>query len=384
MAALTKPARIVSGSLLRLQNDVRLAELARDGHEPAFETLVQRYRPELVRASIRIVGPDRAEDAVQQALLNAHRAIDTTENVQNLRAWLHKITQNSSLNILRSVRDELPLDAQPNVATALAGPADTAQLSERLRDTLAAIDALPENQRAAILLRELEGRSHEDIATALGVTTGAARQQLMRARQGVRSAVTVLTPYPLIAGLTSPGTSAGLAELIFGAGASATALKLGAGVAATGAIAGGLLGATSGVQTRHVSAAPTHKTTSTQTTSRPLTPPAAKTGATRTTDDNGGGTDKSGSDDNSGPSSRGDTRGKRDNTGRGGSDGARRSRSGSGSGAPATGGVRNPDSGSGSSVPDDGLSSRTGGSSPDSGSGGSGGGSRNDGLSRND
>src|SRR6478735_5357432 len=138
MAALTKPARVVSGSLLRLQTDARLAELARDGHEPAFETLVTRYRPELVRASTRIVGPDRSEDAVQQALLNAHRAIDTTENVQNLRAWLHRIAQNSSLNILRTVRDEVPLDDQPGVSSSIASPADTVELSERLSETLAA------------------------------------------------------------------------------------------------------------------------------------------------------------------------------------------------------------------------------------------------------
>jgi RNA polymerase sigma factor (sigma-70 family) len=316
MAALTKPARVVSGSLLRLQSDARLAELARDDHEAAFETLVQRYRPELVRASTRIVGPDRAEDAVQQALLNAHRAIDTTENVQNLRAWLHRIAQNSSLNILRAVRDEVPFENQPHVASAMAGPADSAELSERLNETLAAIDALPENQRAALLLRELEGRSHEDIAAALGVTTGAARQQLMRARQGVRSAVTVLTPYPLIASLANPGTGSGLAELIFGAGASATALKLGASVAATGAIAGGVFGASVGVKTSHTheSKAPTSHSV------KQAAPGGPK--LTGTTEDHGGrgsGTDDAGagnsgrgsgkddrSDDNSGPGSSAD------------------------------------------------------------------------------
>lgn len=299
MEALTKPARVVSQSLLRLQSDTRLAQLARDGHEPAFDTLVERYRAELVRASDRIVGPDRSEDAVQQALLNAHRAIDTTENVQNLRAWLHKIGHNSSLNMLRSLRDEVPLGEQHNLASSTSGPAEAAELSERLSETLAAIDKLPERQRAALLLRELEGRSHEDIAATLGLSPGAARQQLMRARQGVRRAVTAFTPYPLIAALASPGSHAGVTELAFGAGASATAAKLCASVAATGAIAGGVFGASVAVEnhTTEASKATTTTTTTVQTVSQ-TTPAAAALAST--TDDRGGMRNNDQKTDNSG------------------------------------------------------------------------------------
>ena len=389
MAALTKPARAVSQSLLRLQSDARLAELARDGHEPAFDALVQRYRPELVRASTRIVGPDRSEDAVQQALLNAHRAIDTTENVQNLRAWLHRITQNSSLNILRSVRDEVPLENQPNVASSIADPAESAELSERLSATLAAIDELPENQRAALLLRELEGRSHGEIAVALGVTTGAARQQLMRARQGVRHAVTALTPYPLIAALLSPGSGSGLAELLFGAGASATAVKLGAGVAATGAIAGGVFGASAGVKTDHTRAADKPRTTLSQPSGQPAPGALVPTGTT------GKDGRRSGNGDDRGKNRKG--RGKSDNddnSGPGADDDPARIGGGQGPNRPArpaggSGGPGNPNSGgSGPSNPSGGgASNGRQGSGSTSGSGGSGdasGGSGDDGSGGDD
>lgn len=291
MATLTKPARFVSTSLLRLQTDERLAELARDGHEAAYDALVTRYRAELVRASGRIVGPSRAEDAVQQALLNAHRAIDSTADVTNLRAWLHKITHNSSLNMLRSIRDEVPLDAAPAAGATSQGPAEAAELRERLRETLAAIDRLPENQRAALLLRELEGRSHADIADALGITPGAARQALMRGRQRVRQAASMLTPYPLLAKLAAGGSgpgAAGLAELLGGAGASAVAIKLGATVAATGAIAGGIVGADLAVKEQRSEAKVTTTRTPRGPTPTPSPLPAAAAPAAASREDSSG------------------------------------------------------------------------------------------------
>lgn len=242
---LRHPARFASASLLRLQSDDRLASLAVDGHEAAFAAIVDRYRAPLLRYCSGIVGPARAEDAVQQSLISAHEALMRTTEVRHLRSWLYRIAHNTSLNVLRAVRDDVPLEP----AHALAdGPEAAYERAERLRETLAAVGALPERQRAALLLRELEGRSHEEIATALGVTTGSARQSLMRARTAVRGAVTAVTPYPLIAKLASALHASGHAasswgEAAAGAGATVTLAKLTAGVMATGAIVGGAVGA---------------------------------------------------------------------------------------------------------------------------------------------
>lgn len=247
-AALRHPARLAGASLLRLQSDARLAELALAGHEAAFDAIVDRYRTPLLRYCAGIVGPSRAEDAVQQTLINAHEAMTRTDEVRHLKSWLYRIAHNASLNVLRAVRDDVPLDEAALGARAgsgAAGPDESFERTEQFRETLAAVQALPERQRAALVLRELEGRSHEEIAAALGVTKGSARQHLMRARVAVRSAVTAITPYPLIARfaeILGGGSGPGWVDAAAGAGASATLMKLGAGVAATGALVGGAVG----------------------------------------------------------------------------------------------------------------------------------------------
>jgi RNA polymerase sigma factor (sigma-70 family) len=242
--ALRHPARLAGVSLLRLQSDERLAALAQDGHDAAFAAIVDRYRGPMLRYCAGLVGPDRAEDAVQQALINAHAALTKATDVQHLRSWMYRIAHNTSLNLLRSVRDEVPLD--PSHAAAADGPHAAFEQTERLHATLTAVRDLPERQRAALLLREIEGRSHEEIATALGVTTGAARQHLMRARATVRAGVTAITPYPLVAKLAAAATvspsAAAWGEAAAGAGVGVTLTKVTAGVMATGALVGGAVG----------------------------------------------------------------------------------------------------------------------------------------------
>lgn len=253
--SLRHPARMAGASLLRLQSDERLAGLAADSHEAAFDAIVDRYRTPLTRYCAGIVGPSRAEDAVQQALINAHDALQRTDEVRHLRSWLYRIAHNASLNVLRAVRDDVSLDAASD-ATAVAedGPAAAFERSERFRATVDALRELPERQRAALVLRELEGRSHEEIAAALGVTKGSARQHLMRARVALRGAVTAITPYPLIvrlAEMIASPSAAGWTDAAVGAGAGATLAKLTAGVAATGALVGGAVGTERVVHHRH-------------------------------------------------------------------------------------------------------------------------------------
>ncbi|WP_324334491.1 sigma-70 family RNA polymerase sigma factor [Baekduia sp.] len=266
---------------MRLQSDERLAELAIDGHEAAFAAIVDRYRTPLLRYCAGIVGASRAEDAVQQVLINAHDALTRTNDVRHLRSWLYRIAHNASLNVLRAVRDDLPLDHAQVAATD--GPAAAFEQSERLRATLDAVHELPERQRAALVLRELEGRSHEEIADALGVTKGSARQHLMRARTAVRGAVTAITPYPLIAKLAelvSSPAAGSWSDAAVGAGAGATVAKLTAGVMATGALVGGAVGTDQVIHRQHRQA----DAASTQTTRtghakalRAVAPPARTT-----------------------------------------------------------------------------------------------------------
>ncbi|MCW2997813.1 MAG: polymerase, sigma-24 subunit, subfamily [Solirubrobacterales bacterium] len=252
---LREPVRLAGLPLLRLQSDERLVRLARQGHPPAFTAIVDRYRPALLRYCTRLVGEQRAEDAVQQAFVNAHRALTEREDEVDLRPWLYRIAHNASLNTLRGDTDGWSLDdpsaaAAAEFVTGASGPSDDVEATvvrrEHLRATLDTISGLPAAQRDALLLRELEGRSHVEIAGTLGVTAGAARQHVMRARAAVRAAVTAVTPYPLAAKLatsmTLNPTGERLTQAAAGAGIGAGVAKVSAGVLATGAIVGGAVG----------------------------------------------------------------------------------------------------------------------------------------------
>src|SRR4051794_17412609 len=103
---LSGAARLAGSSLLRLQSDDRLVALIRDGHDPAFSAVVDRYRPELLRYGARLVGESRAEDVLQQAFLNAHMALLSNQSEIQLRPWLYRIVHNAGLNVLRASRQE--------------------------------------------------------------------------------------------------------------------------------------------------------------------------------------------------------------------------------------------------------------------------------------
>ena len=154
-----------------------------------------------------IVGRDRAEDAVQQTLVNVHTSlISSHDPPRDLQAWMLSIARNASLNLLRGEREVAVLtDRDP--AREDERPDLVAERTEWLRSTFSAVAALPEAQRDAIVLRELQGCSHEEIAAALGVTTGAARQHLFRARAALRAGVTAITPQPLLIRLIEWGSS---------------------------------------------------------------------------------------------------------------------------------------------------------------------------------
>ena len=229
---LIEPARLAGSALLHTQSDERLVDLARAGNDRAFEAIVARYRRALLRFCRRLLPPERAEDAVQQAFLNAYRAIGTGEAELNLRPWLYRIAHNASLSLLRQngwSHEELheELDGVPQ-------PPQEVELSERLHEVMRAVRDLPERQRDAVVLRELEGRSYEEIAAALGVTGGAVRQLLNRARTNLRSAATAVTPLGL-AELSAGGAA--------GAGGLTAAAKLGTALVVAGAVAGGTTGA---------------------------------------------------------------------------------------------------------------------------------------------
>ena len=218
-------------------------DLVRAGNDGAFEAIVARYRRGLTRYCAGILPGGRADDAVQQTFLRAYDALRASEGEMNLRPWLYRIAHNQALNALRD--RALSHEELDERIDGVERPDQTLEGRERLRDVMAAVAALPERQRAAIVLRELEGRSYEEIAAELGVTGGAVRALLNRAHSTLRAGMTALAPYGLMARLPwaaegGEGMAVRVAELC-GAGAwGAVAAKACATVLVTGAVVGGV------------------------------------------------------------------------------------------------------------------------------------------------
>ena len=282
--ALFHPARLARRPVLSTQSDERLVDLVRAGSEPAFETIVERYRRALMRYVSRLLPPERAEDVVQQAFVNAYEAMQRGDAELNLKPWLYRIAHNTALNALRD--RGLRHDQLDESIDGVERPDQALERTQGLRDVLVAVQALPNRQRDAIVLRELEGRSYAEIALALGVTDGAVRQLLNRARNSLRAAAAAITPMPLLTRLASSDpaepVTARVAEMVGvgAAGSGALMAKVCATALVTGAVVGGVAVAPdNGRDHRHgppVGAEPAHaaeaSTADTQSTSAVPTP----------------------------------------------------------------------------------------------------------------
>jgi RNA polymerase sigma factor (sigma-70 family) len=223
--------------------------LARDGHDRAFEEIVHRYRSPLVAFAAAIVPTHRAEDVVQEALTKAHSTLRASDAEIKVRPWLYTIVRNRALNDLRDEPDHAQLDESidgvPQPPEVAARRAELAQLVTRVK-------ALPDAQREALVQRELEGRSHEEIAVAIGATPGAVRALIFRARTALRDGMGLLIPMPLLRALLD-GTlqpEAGGAGL-GGAAAGITAGGGGIALKAGGAFVVGVLAVGSGLALHH-------------------------------------------------------------------------------------------------------------------------------------
>jgi RNA polymerase sigma factor (sigma-70 family) len=207
------------------------------GDEAAFAILVERHRPRLVRYATSRCGRDGAlaEDAVQDALVRAHRAIVAGKVPVDVEAWLFAIVRNRCHDYFRAARPTAPLPSE------LPGGAPSAfevvAQGERLAGALDAVERLPSAQRNALVGRELEGRSYEELARRQATTVAAVKSLLHRARSALAHQALPAFAAPFLARLARlrPGelVSGVLAEHAGGAAIAAIAI---AGTSALGSI----------------------------------------------------------------------------------------------------------------------------------------------------
>ena len=173
---------------------------ARRGDASAFDPLVRRHLRAAYAVALAVLGrPSDAEDVAQEAFVKAYRALGSFRGDSAFYTWLYRIAVNTARNSLAS-RQRRPLDyeaglseSEQNNVEARLKHDDTPEatvLSEEIRQTVnSAIEQLPEDLRTAIVLREIEGLSYEEIATAMDCPVGTVRSRIFRAREAIDRAL---------------------------------------------------------------------------------------------------------------------------------------------------------------------------------------------------
>jgi RNA polymerase sigma factor (sigma-70 family) len=183
------PAIGFKSPLLRAASDEKLIALTRRGRDDAFETLVERYRARLLAFCQHMLrSREDAEDVLQEVYVAALRAMRSDDRPIQAKPWLYKIARNRSLNHMRrrvdvSVEsmDSFEREAGESALEAVAG-------RERLREIVHDVHGLPESQRTALILREFDALSYQQIAETMDTTVPAVKSLLVRARMGLAAA----------------------------------------------------------------------------------------------------------------------------------------------------------------------------------------------------
>ncbi len=176
--------------------DLELVQRVQSGDKKSFDLLVLKYQHKVIGLITRYVhDPDTAMDVAQEAFIKAYRGLKNFRGESAFYTWLYRIAINSAKNYLVSQNRRLPdCDIDAEEAEQIGGESALKEYAspehEMLKDEIQAavtqaIDALPEDLRTAIILRELEGMSYEEIAVTMECPIGTVRSRIFRARESI-------------------------------------------------------------------------------------------------------------------------------------------------------------------------------------------------------
>lgn len=167
----------ISAVPARVLTDKRLAGLAAQGSQAAFSEIFRRYhQPLYAYAKSILASDDDARDAVQATMVKLLDSLPGEQREILLKPWLFRIAHNEAISVIRGRKDS------PTDDVDLAVTTDDADSRIRTRELLSDLSGLPDRQRSAVVLRELSGLSHKEIALALGTSTAAAKQAVYEGR----------------------------------------------------------------------------------------------------------------------------------------------------------------------------------------------------------
>lgn len=162
--------------------DTALVAAAKGGDLGAFEALVRRHQGPAFRVALRMLGsPGDAEDVTQETFVQAWRSLSKFRGESAFGTWIYRIATNRSLNVLAGRRVE-SIPIEEDTLGASSGTEEEAEQRWRLRSTVAALLTLEPEQRALIVLRELEGLSYGEIGEVLELRESLVKGRLHRAR----------------------------------------------------------------------------------------------------------------------------------------------------------------------------------------------------------
>lgn len=160
---------------------------ARAGDLAAFELLMRRYERLVLVTALRLVGRmEDAQDVSQEVFLKLYRNLRTLERTENLPGWLYRVTLNASRDLRRRRAREAPAEEAGDVAEPGLDPHDSTDRAERRRALDLCLRMLPEREREAVVLRDLEGLSTFETAQATGSTEATVRSHISQARAKMR------------------------------------------------------------------------------------------------------------------------------------------------------------------------------------------------------
>lgn len=177
--------------------DAQLVAKVQQGDKRAFDLLVLKYQRKIMRLLSRMVrDPSEVEDVAQEAFIKAYRALPQFRGESAFYTWLYRIAINTARNwqVANARRPSTPnaietedgeTFSQIDNLTDISTP-ESMMASRQIVDTVnSAINTLPEDLRTAIVLREIEGMSYEDIAQTMGCPIGTVRSRIYRAREAI-------------------------------------------------------------------------------------------------------------------------------------------------------------------------------------------------------
>ncbi len=175
------------------QDEGRLVEKAIGGDAYAFEVLMSKHESKMYSVALRMcANSDDAQDCLQDAMLRIYKALPNFKGQSSFSTWAYRITMNTCLDDMRrkKVRQASSLDALLDLGWSPTDEDDTPERhlsnTELRRELSRAIQSLPEDMRAAVVLRDVQGFSYEEIANMLNANVGTVKSRISRGREKLR------------------------------------------------------------------------------------------------------------------------------------------------------------------------------------------------------